>query len=355
VKHGITPFALPLIIFALTKGGLAVGNYSVSKKTVEGHTTYHLTDSSRKMDFGVVPDIGNLGYEFKVNNHDAIIPPQSFKSYLETRRLCCGTPFLAPWANRIDHDYYFFQGKQYLLNDALGNLMRDQFKQVIHGLVAFESRWEVEKTGASDKEGAFITSRLDFYKYPDLMAQFPFAHTIEITYRLKDGKLENLTAITNVGRATMPVMIAYHPYFRPDGNRDEWTLSLTARRHWKLSDKLTATGDNESTQSFLPNAKNLTLNHTFLDNLFSDLERGPDGLGHVWVKGKKQKIEVVYGKEYDFAVVYAPLDRTLICIEPQTAPTNAFNLSNEGKYSDLKVLGPGKVFEASFWIIPTDF
>lgn len=355
MKHRIAPFAFLFTFFVLTRGGLAVPKYSVSKKVVEARTTYHLLDGSRKMDFGVVPEIANLGYEFKVNDHDVLIPLESFKSYLETRKLCCGSPFLAPWANRIDQDHYFFQGKKYLLNDTLGNLSRDQFNQVIHGLLVREPRWEVVKTGASDAQGAFMTSRLEFYKYPDLMAQFPFAHTIELTYRLKDGKLETTTTITNVGNAAMPVMIAFHPYFRPDGGRVEWTVSIGAQKHWKLGPKLTATGENEPTENFLPNRQNLMLEKTFLDDLFSDLERGSDGLGRVSVKGRTQKVEVVYGKEFDFAVVYAPLDRTLICIEPQTAPTNAFNLNHEGRYPGLTVLEPGRTFKASFWIVPTGF
>ncbi len=346
-----------LTLFVLPTGGLAVGKYSVIKKTVEDHTTYHLLDSGRKMDFGLVPDVGNLGYEFQVNGRDVVIPPKSFQSYKEGKRLCCGIPFLAPWANRIDQDFYFFEGKKYLLNDSLGNLMRDQFKQVIHGLLVFETRWEVVKSGASDAQGAYVTSRLEFYKYPDLMAQFPFALTIEVTYRLKDGKLENSTTITNVGRAAMPVLIAYHPYFRPEGGREDWTVSNAARNYCVLNERLTATGEKKPAEELMPNRKEFALGKNFLDNLFSDLDRGPDGLAHVRVKGNNETIDVVYGKEYDYAVIYAPLPpaNPLICIEPQTGPTNAFNLNHEGKFPGLIVLEPGKDFKASFWIVPSGF
>ncbi len=338
-------------------GGFAVGKYSVSTKTVEGHTTYHLIDSSRKMDLGIVPDIGNFAYEFKVNGKDVFIRPESLKGYVERRAFCCGDPFLAPWANRIAPDYYFFQDKKYLLNPDLGNLIRDKFNQAIHGLVVFDPRFEVVRKGASETSGAFITSRLEFYKYPDLIAQFPFAHVIEVTYRLKDGKVENKTVITNVSRAAMPVMIAYHPYFRPDGDRNDWVVSNAAKNYWVLNDQLTPTGEKKSAEELMPNPQGHRLATGFLDNLFSDLERGPDGLAHVSVKGKTQKIEIVYGKEYDFAVIYAPLPPTgpLICIEPQTGPTNAFNLNHEGKYPGLPVLQAGKTFKATYLIVPTGF
>ncbi len=332
-----------------------MGKYAVAKKIVEGHTTYHLQDSARKMDVGIVPDIGNFAYEFKVNGKDVLIPPASFKSYLENHKFCCGIPFLAPWANRIDHDYYFFQDKKYLLNPHLGNLIRDQFQQVIHGLIVYDRRWEVVKTGATVAQGAFITSRFNFYKYPDLLAQFPFPHIIEVTYRLRDGRLENTTEIR--ADAPMPVLIAYHPYFRPDGERAEWVVSNAAKNYWVLNDRLTPTGEKKDAEELMPNRKEYHLKSNFLDNLFSDLDRGPDALAHIWVKGRTAKIEVAYGKEYNFAVIYAPLppNAPLICIEPQTGPTNAFNLNHQGKFPDLIVLEPGRVFKARFWIVPTGF
>lgn len=331
--------------------------YSVTRKVVEGHTTYHLIDSSRHMEVGIVPDIGNFAYEFKVKGKDVLIAPESFKTYLEKHWFGWGNPFLAPYANRIDQDYYYFQEKKYLLNDALGNVLRvPPNNYPLHGLLVFDPRWEVVKTGGSEAEGAFITSRLEFFKYPDLMAQFPFAHVYEITYRLKDGKLECTTTVRNVGKSAMPVHFGYHPYFRPAGPREEWTVGIEAKTHHLVTKALIPTGETEPTEKFLPGvSKGVALGQTFIDAGFTALERDAAGLGHIWVKGRDQKIEVVYGKEFDFAVVYAPLDNTLICIEPQTGPTNAFNLNHEGKYPGLSVLKPGAVFRASFWIVPTGF
>jgi aldose 1-epimerase len=349
--------ALIAIVSVLPAVGLAAGNYSVAYKFVEGHNTYHLIDAKRKMDFGVVPDLGNFAYVFTVNGKDVLITPESFKAYEEKHWFGWGIPFLAPYANRIDHDYYYFQGKKFLLNDALGNILRVPPSNLpIHGLLVFDPRWEVAKTGGSDAEGAFITSRLEFYKYPDLMAQFPFVQVYEVTYRLKDGRLECTTRVSNVGKSPMPVHFGYHPYFHPDGPRENWTLGIGAQKHWIVDKALIPTGETEPAENFLPGvSKSFTLNKQFIDEGFSGFARDAQGLGHVWTKGQSQKIEVVYGKEYDYAIVYAPLDNTLICIEPQTGPTNAFNLTHEGKFESLIVLDPGKSFKASYWIIPTGF
>jgi aldose 1-epimerase len=332
-------------------------HYRVTREVVEGHNLHHLLDTRRNMEVSVAPDLGNFAYAFKVNGKDVFIAPESLTAYLAKRWFGWGNPFLAPFANRIDKDYYYFQGKKYLLNDALGNLLRVPPNHYpIHGLLVFDSRWEVVKSGASAAAGAYLTARLEFYKYPDLMANFPFAHVYEVTYRLKNGQLECTTAVTNVGQSPMPVHFAYHPYFRPDGPREEWSVGVGARKHWRTERELIPTGETQPAERFLAGiTRGVALGKTFLDDGFSDLERDSKGLGRIWVKGKTQKIEVVYGQGYDYAIVYAPLDNTLICIEPQTGPTNAFNLEHEGKFKGLIVLDPGKTFEATFWIVPSGF
>jgi aldose 1-epimerase len=349
-------FALICFFPSLSLGGFAVENYSVKKEMVEGHTTYHLLDSKLKMDVGIVPDIGNFAYQFKVNGKDALIPVESFKDYLAKHTFGWGIPFLAPWANRIDNDSYYFEGKKYLLNESLGNIIRDNFKQPLHGLLIYETRWKVVKTSGSDADGAFVVSRLEFYKYPDLMAQFPFAQVYEMTYRLKEGKLECTTRVTNAGNSNLPVHFAFHPYFHPDGPRAEWKLTIGAQKHWIVTHQLIPTGETEPTDKFLPGvSKGVALDKTFIDDGFSEFSRDATGLGHVVIRGKTEKIEVLYGKGFDYAIVYAPLNNDLICAEPQTGPTNAFNMQNEGKFKNLIVLAPGKTFEASFWIVPSGF
>jgi len=334
-----------------------VGNYSVRRKKVEGHWTHHLIDAKRKMRLGFVADIGAWGYEFKVNGQDVLLAPESLEAYRKERGLGRGNPLMAPFANRIDREHFFFQGKKYLLNNDLGNFIRAGGSNLpIHGLLAYDTRWQVVKSGASPRQGAFLTARIDFYKYPELMAQFPFAHVCEITYRLKDGQLECSTAVHNVGDSFMPVHFGYHPYFVPDGPRTNWTIHIAARKHWVVNDVLIPTGQLEPAEQFLPGStRALTLGKAYIDGGFTDLVRDRKGLARFWTAGKIRKIEVVFDKNYQTAVVFAPLFTDMVCIEPQTGPTNAFNLQHEGKFGGLNVLAPDKTFQASFWIIPTGY
>ena len=75
------------------------------------------------------------------------------------------------------------------------------------------------------------------------MKQFPFAHTIEITHRLREGALEVATTIRNLSVDPMPVAIGFHPYFRlTDSLRDAWTISVGARTRWLLAQNKVPTG-----------------------------------------------------------------------------------------------------------------
>ena len=57
------------------------------------------------------------------------------------------------------------------------------------------------------------------------MKQWPFAHTIDVTYRLQDGTLEVLTKVTNHATEPMPVSLGWHPYYQlTDSPREEWTV-----------------------------------------------------------------------------------------------------------------------------------
>ena len=73
----------------------------------------------------------------------------------------------------------------------------------------------------ADGNSAWVTSKIEVYRQPDWMAQFPFAHTVEMTHRLKDGVLEVAVKLNNLSAAPMPVAIGFHPYFQVnDAPRD---------------------------------------------------------------------------------------------------------------------------------------
>ena len=331
--------------------------YSATRTTADGVEIIRLADAAASTEVSIAPSIGNIAYRMDVAGKNIFwFPYDSVRAFAEDPKLC-GNPFLAPWANRLDQHAFHSDGKRYRLNPDLGNYGTDPNGQPIHGLLLFASEWEVTSVPA-DAESASVTSRLEFTRHADRMAQFPFAHTIEMTYRLSGGSLEVATRIENTGAQTMPLSIGYHPYFQlDDAPRDQWKVRLAAENVWTLSDNLIPTGETKPVRDVLGDPAALSLDGLFLDHVFGGLVRDALGRATFSVRGAKQQIDVVYGPRYQAAVVYAPSGpgQAFICFEPMSGITNAFNLAHQGIYKELQTVPAGESWQESFRIIPSGF
>ncbi len=326
-------------------------NYTAERLTIDGTEVIRLADSASRVEVLVAPTIGNNAYSMKVNGQNILWAPFSSLAEWKAKPTLAGNPFLAPWANRLEGESYQANGKRYLLNPALGNFRRDGHRQPIHGLLAYSNLWRVVDM-KGEARSAWVTSRLEFWRYPDLMAQFPFAHNVEMTYRLEGETLEVQTVVANLSTEPLPVAIGFHPYFQiPGVPRDSWEVRLPVREQWVLNEALTPTGETRPTQ--LPNP--LTLKGNQLDDVFSGLVRDAEGRAEFSVEGGGKKISVIYGRNFAVAVVYAPKGREFICFEPMAAITNAFNLAEAGRYDGLQRVAPGQIWRESFWIRATGF
>ncbi len=322
-------------------------NYSAEKTKIDGFDVVKLSDTARHTEVLIVPSLGNNAYSMTVNGQQVLYSPYEKLAQFKEKPALLGVPLLAPWANRLDQDAFYANGKKYVLNPDLGNLRYDQNHHPIHGLVAFTDRWQVLGVRA-DADGAQVTSRLEFWKHPDWMAQFPFAHSIEITHRLADGVLEVRTSISNAPDEPMPVSLGFHPYYQiTDAPRDEWRVHLAARTHYTLGSNLIPTG--ETTPIDMPAL--LTLAGHQLDDVFGGVVINDE----FSVQGKSQKIAIKFGSKYRVAVVYAPPGRKFICFEPMSGITDAFNLAHAGLYKELQTIPPGEKWEESFWIRPSGY
>jgi aldose 1-epimerase len=293
----------------------------------------------------------------KVKGKDVLFSPfASVDEYRKGRGLS-GIPFLAPWADRLDEAAFYANGKKYIFNLGLGNVRPGRSNQPMHGFLTNASQWEVIEARA-DQNSAWVTSRLEFYRQPDWMAQFPFAHTIEMTYRLKDGTLEVMTALHNLSSEPMPVAIGFHPYFRVnDAPRDNWTFGIAARTHWVLTNEKVPTGETRPIEQFLPQPQGGTLKGLSLDDVFSDLLRDTSGKAVMWFQGKSERVEVALGPNYRAVVVYSPggPNNEYICFEPEAGIINALNLAQRGAYKELQYIPPGQTWQESFWVRPSGF
>ena len=183
-----------------------------------------LTDRDSETVVSIVPSLGNIATEMRVKGHNVLRFPHASLAEFVSRPAATGIPFMAPWANRLDEPAFYANGRRHAFDMSLGNIRGEV---PIHGFVTTTNLWRVTAIGATARE-ASVTSRLDFYRQPAWMRQWPYAHTIEITYRLSDGVLEVATAIVNLSDEPMPVAIGFHPTssassrWPPSATRSTW-------------------------------------------------------------------------------------------------------------------------------------
>lgn len=319
-----------------------------------------LSDSRAQTTASILPTFGNLTVEMKVKGHNVLRFPFESAAEYKGGAGSIGIPFLAPWADRLDEQAFYANGKRYPFDMSLGNI---RGANPIHGFLTSVPDWKVVEVRA-DGHSAWVTSRLEFYKHPSWMKQFPFAHTIEMTHRLRDGALEVATKIDNLSIEPMPVAVGFHPFFQlTDSPRDEWTLSVAAKTHWPLTEAKMPVGGTQPIERFFSNPAAIDLAPLELDDVFSDLVRDERGMATMSLRGKAQRLDIVLGADYRAVVIYAPKPgpgqnaaaRNFVCIEPVAAIINALNLAHKGVYKELQHVPPAGVWQESFWIRPSGF
>ena len=321
-------------------------NYSAQKTTDHGVDIVRLTDASHAVEVSIAPSIGNRAYEMKVHGKNILYMPVPDVGQLKQRPSLSGIPFLAPWANRMADSGFWANGKKYTFNSGLGTVRVAANGIASHGMLTASPYWEVTEA-AADAKSAHVTSRLEFWKHPDLMANWPFAHEYEMTYRLSDGVLEVQTTVINRSDAPMPLSLGFHPYYNlPDVQRDDAVAHIPAKTAVVTDDRLVATGEMKPMD--LPDPT--PLKGRTLDNGYTDLIRDADGRATFYFEAGGKKIQVQYGPKWQVAVVWEPANQNFICFEPMAAITNGVNLAHDGKYSQLQTLAPGAAWKESFWV-----
>ncbi len=322
--------------------------YTAVETTDHGVPVVRLTDSEHGVEVAIVPSIGNMAYEMNVHGKNILYFPATDLSEFLQKPSRAGIPFLAPWGNRLDQPAFWANGRKYAFDMTLGNVSG---ATPIHGLISFSPFWQVIEVKA-DGHSAHVTSKFEFWKHPELMRQWPFAHEYQMTYTLANGELQVHVAVTNFSTEPMPLQIGYHPYFRsPDVPRNEWVGGIPAKLRVVTDPHMIPTGQ------FRPMdlADPFLLENRTLDDGFIDLTREADGRARFYIESSGKTVEVLFGPKWQAAVVWEPNDskgqpQPFICFEPMSGITNAINLYHEGKYPDLQTVPAGGKWSESFWV-----
>ncbi|MEN3339093.1 MAG: aldose 1-epimerase [Acidobacteriota bacterium] len=361
----------------IQRAATATSQASTAYRAERAGEVVRLEDARTQTVVSIIPSAGNKAFEMKVKGQNVLYFPYQSVDEFKSKGAggFNGIPFLGPWANRLDEQAFYANGQRYAFDMQLGNV---RGAIPIHGLVTTTNQWQVTDV-QSDGTSAWMTSRLDFYRNPAWMKQFPFAHTIDMTYRLQDGILQVTTKIANLSTDPMPVAIGFHPYFQlTDSKREDWTVSVGAKVQWLLAPNKVPTGETEPIEKLFPDPRAIALKDFDLDHVFGDLVRDADGRAVMTVKGKAQKLDVLLGPNYRSVVIYAPKpappsapgappaaaggrlnagaqDRNYICFEPMAGITDAMNLAQRGLYKELQSIPPGGTWQESFWVRPSGF
>jgi aldose 1-epimerase len=401
MSHGFQALALAAAVVCIAAGPAGAQRYTAKQ---DGDVVA-LADNSAKMNVEVVSSMGKA-WHIQVKGQNLVRTSASLEAFVANSGLN-GMPLLAPFANRLDETAFYANGKKYNFDLELGNV-RGPIPGT--GFVNGSKAWQLVEFKA-DGKSAWVTCKLDFYKIPQYMKQFPFAHTITITYRVSDGALEVHTRLENLSTEPMPAVIGYHPIYElPDGNRDDWTVSVDAKTHWIEIPQRLPTGETQPIENFFNVDKDRTSiklkNYALIDDVFSDLIRDANGRATMRLMYNGKELDETLGPKFKTVLLWstplsastaggggrgggraatggagippapsgpfpvdpaqgvkiappaappaagaaAPTTKGFIAFEPMVAVTNALNLSQKGVYKDLQMIPVGGSWEESFWI-----
>ena len=261
-----------------------------------------LQDAQAGMNVSVVWSMSNA-WRIRVKDRDLVRTTATLEDF-QARPGYNGMPLLAPFANRLDETAFYANGRKYNFDMELGNV-RGPIPST--GYVNGTKAWKLVEAKA-DATGAWVTSRLDFYRIPQFMQQWPFAHTITMTYRVSDGTLEVRTRLDNLSDDPMPAVIGFHPIFElPDGTRNDWTVSVDARTHWIEIPQRLPTGETQPIEQFFKAERTQIKlgDYALIDDVFTDLVRDADGRATMKLMYGGKELHTVLGPKYKAVLLWS--------------------------------------------------
>ena len=244
-----------------------------------------------------------------------------------------GIPLLAPWANRLRGPSYEVDGAVVHVLGASG-VHVDDAGLPIHGTMVGRGGWEIDPP-ISTATSALLTARFDAAACVDVMATFPFPHSLSVEYLLESSVLTISTTLNATGSAPVPVSFGWHPYFAlPDSTREDWTLELPDRFHLELDELQLPTGEElfELAASVPLSGRNFDDGYRLGAQREFALTDGTD------------RITVAFDDSYSHAQVYAPIASNLVALEPMTAATDSLSRGT------TRFVAPGEHLRATFTI-----
>jgi aldose 1-epimerase len=315
--------------------------YRIELLRKKGRRVYKLIDKLNSSSIEIAPENGGRIISFKVKNYNILYQPRDFV------RENAGVPIMWPFANRIRQGRFVWEGVDHNLmgepnttDDFNGNLMHGMVKQAL---------WQVRQTGV-DQEGVYIECFINSADFPAVQRHFGTAE-IKAIYHLAADKVKIEIEVENKGGRAFPMTLALHPWFNLPltrrGKRSEVRLRLPAARRWETVDRLPSGRLLEVKEEF-DFRRGRNIGDNIYDDVFTSLELDQEGMSvsELFDPSSATGIRICASSEFRNLVLYVPKDnKRVVCVEPQTSATDAFNLA-QNQAANLVVLNKNEKFRA---------
>lgn len=223
---------------------------------------------------------------------------------------------MAPWCNRISGGGFHYAGEFYPLQPNL-----PPFPMPVHGN-AFQSRWQLDELTADSVRLRLISDTCP-----------PFHYAAKLLYAIRESELRIELSVENLGSSPMVFSAGLHPWFVATPN----TRVLANASAFLQTD---VSGVPTGAIIYAPEFLNfLTLPAKRLDNTLLGWT------GQAILRDYDLQVEMKSKAEY--LHIFSPSETSgFCCLEPQTAPPDAANLSGRRP----QVLNPGQRLNVSMLI-----
>ena len=106
----------------------------------------------------------------------------------------------------------------------------------------------------------------------------------------------------------MPVVIGFHPIFElPDGNRNDWTVSLDAKTHWIEIPQRLPTGETQPIENFFGSDRTAIQlkKYALIDDVFTDLVRDANGRATMRLMYNGKELDAILGPKYKTVLAWS--------------------------------------------------
>jgi len=320
--------------------------YAVERETQAGAPVLALRDETAHEEARIAPEAGNNCFQFRVHAGERridLLAGPADPALLRQGGSSFGIPVLFPFPNRVRAARYRFGDREYTLEAT-------NAPNHIHGLV-LNRPWKVDATGATPETGAWVRSVFRSEDHADVPSQYPFPFHLSLTYTLHEGTLRIDVAVENTGPTELPMGFGLHPWFPaplvPEGRREAVQVQIPAARIWELESML-PTGRTLPAEGKFDLRRPTALEAREYDDVFTGITV-QDGGSECLMRDPTSPVDVVVRADHRFRewVLYSPLKRPVVCLEPYTGTTDAVNLQARGIDAGLITLPAGQRWSAS--------